>query len=209
MGVLEAMDRQLGRLFDYIRDSKKLCANTLVLICSDNGCERGAGLAGPLKGYKMHLYEGGIRSPLVVWGPGLMARDAIGKRNKDSVFAAIDLVPSLLKLAGATGPADTNYDGEDVLDVLLGKSEASRKAPIFFGRPPDCKEAFGFKDLPDLSVRHGKWKLLCDYDGTKPHLYDLNEDPGESKNLAEAQPEVTQELIRKVLDWYHSMPSSK
>jgi len=209
LGVLEAMDRQLGKLFDYVRSSKRLCENTLILICSDNGSEKGAGRAGRLKGYKTHLYEGGIRSPLVVWGPGLMAKDAVGKRNKDSVFAAIDLVPSLLRLAGARGPADALYDGEDVLEILLGKSEASRKAPIFFSRPPDFKEAFGFKDLPDLAVRDGKWKLLCDYDGARPHLYNLKEDPRETKNLADTKPEVAEELIRKVIDWYQSIPPDK
>jgi len=209
LGVLEEMDRQLGKLFDYVRDIKSLRDNTLILICSDNGCEKGAGRADPLKGCKMHLYEGGIRSPLVVWGPGVMAADATGKRNKSSVFAAIDLVPSLLRLAGATTPAETNYDGEDMLDVLLGKSEASRKAPIFFSRPPDFKEAFGEKDLPDLAIRQGDWKLLCDYDGSKPQLYKLKEDIGETRNLANAKPEITKELIHKVVDWHRSVQASK
>ena len=209
LGVLETMDRQLGKLFDYVRDSKSLRDNTLILLCSDNGCEKGAGRADPLKGCKMHLYEGGIRSPLVVWGPGVMAADAVGKRNKDSVFAAIDLVPSLLRLAGATTPAAIRFDGEDVLDVLLGRSEQSRKAPLFFARPPDFKEAFGEKDLPDLAVRQGDWKLLCDYDGSKPQLYTLKEDIGETRNLANAKPEITKELIQKVVDWHRSVQASK
>ena len=60
------------------------------MICSDNGCEKGAGRSGPLKGYKTHLYEGGIRSSLIVWGPGFMPKEAIGTRNKKSVFSDID-----------------------------------------------------------------------------------------------------------------------
>ena len=209
LGVLEAMDRQLGRLFDQVRDSKELRDNTLILICSDNGCEKGAGRADPLKGYKTHLFEGGIRSPLVVWGPGLTASDAMGKRNRKSVFAAIDLVPSLLRLAGVRGPEGARYDGEELLDVLLGKSEDSRKAPIFFSRPPDRKSYYGIENLPDLAVRHGKWKLLRDHDGSRPLLHDLASDPGESKNLAGDRPEVVKELTKKVLAWHRSMPLRK
>lgn len=209
LAVLEEMDRQLGPLFDYVRGHKDLRDNTLILICSDNGHEPGAGQAGILKGSKTNLFEGGIRSPLVVWGLGLMAREALGTRNKMSVFAAIDFAPSLLKLAGAKPPPGVSYDGEDLLDTLLGKSTTSRRAPIFFSRPPDRKNFYGFKNLPDLAVRHGKWKLLCDYDGGRPYLYNVITDPGESENLAEAQPEVAKELMRKVTDWHQSMPSTK
>lgn len=209
LAVLEEMDRQLGRLFDHVRGSEMLRDNTLILICSDNGCEKGAGRADPLKGYKTHLFEGGIRSPLVVWGPGLIAKNAEGVRNRKSVFAAIDLVPSLLSLARAKGPADARYDGEDLLETLLGKSEASRKAPIFFSRPPDRKSDYGFENLPDLAVRHGQWKLLCDYDGKRPHLYNVIEDPAESKNLADEHPEKAKALAEKVIDWYKSVQSGK
>src|SRR6185436_8544780 len=72
-GVLKALDVQLGSLFDRIRNDASLRDNTLVLVCSDNGPEEGAGSAGPFRGTKGMLYEGGIRSPLIVWGPGLVA----------------------------------------------------------------------------------------------------------------------------------------
>ena len=64
LAVLEEMDRQLGKLFDHIRNDPELADNTMILICSDNGPDPGAGSAEPLRGYKTHLYEGGIRSPL-------------------------------------------------------------------------------------------------------------------------------------------------
>ena len=53
----------------------------------------------------------------------------------------------------------------------------SRKNPIFFRRPPDRDSFFGVKNLPDLAVRSGKWKLLCEYDGSNAELYDLSTDP--------------------------------
>ncbi|MCA9425731.1 MAG: N-acetylgalactosamine-6-sulfatase, partial [Candidatus Omnitrophica bacterium] len=147
------------------------------------------------------------RSPLIVWGPGTVNREKAGARNKNSVFAAIDLVPSLIDLAGAEPPAGISYDGEDLLDTLLGKSEASRQAPIFFSRPPDRKSYYGFENLPDLAVRDGDWKLLCDYDGARPLLYNLPADPSESQNLAQDRPELVERLTKKVTDWYRSTPS--
>ena len=208
IAVLEEMDKQFAKLFDFIRSDEALRTNTIILICSDNGPEQGAGRAGVFKGFKTHLYEGGIRSSLIVWAPGLMARSAIGSRNKDSVFSAIDLTPSLLKLVGTKPPINANYDGEMLIDVLLGRSKESRKQPIYFSRPPDRKNYFGFNNLPDLAIRHGKWKLLCDYDGSRPELYDLSMDPGELKNLTETKQQTTTELVSKVVTWYKSMPQN-
>jgi uncharacterized sulfatase len=205
LAVLEEMDRQFLPLFQYLRSDELLLNNTLVLICSDNGPELGAGSAGHLKGYKTHLFEGGIRSPLIVWGPGLLSHGTKGKRNKTSVLAAIDLVPSLLGLAGCEGPEAVVYDGEDLLATLLGREEASREAPIFFSRPPDRKDYYGFENLPDLAVRHGPWKLLCDYDGSRPLLYNLEDDPGESRDVSRENPDVVQELIQETVDWWQSV----
>jgi uncharacterized sulfatase len=202
------MDKQFAQLFDFIRNDEKLRNNTMILICSDNGPEPDAGRAGALKGFKTHLYEGGIRSSLIVWAPGLMSKSAIGTRNKESVFSAMDLTPSLLKLTGAQAPADATYDGEVLLDVLLGRSNESRKSPIYFSRPPDKKNYYGFKNLPDLAVRHDKWKLLCDYDGSRPELYDLSLDPGESKNLVDAQSNLAKNLVDKVVTWHKSISNN-
>lgn len=205
LAVLEAMDRQLGPLFDYVRQDKNLRDNTLVLICSDNGHEPGAGRAGILKGSKGQLYEGGIRSPLIVWGPGILDAKAAGTRNRSSVLAAIDLVPSLLTLAIGELPKENAYDGHTMQNVLLGSSKASRPAPLFFSRPPHRKSYGEFKNLPDLAVREGDWKLLCDFDGTRPQLYKMTGDPGETKNLAATETDVTKELTAKATAWYRLM----
>ncbi len=208
LGVLEAMDAQFSRLFDHLRDDEELRNNTIVLICSDNGPERGAGRAGPFRGFKTQLYEGGIRSPLIVWAPGFMDEEAVGTRNTDSVFAAIDLVPSLQAMAGVEPPSGAELDGENLLPVLLGESDASRAKPLFFSRPPDFKNSSGQENLPDLAVRKGNWKLLCAYDGSGQELYDLALDPGEKKDLAEVHPEIASDLASQVVAWYESMPAS-
>jgi uncharacterized sulfatase len=205
-GVLDTMDEQLGVLFDYIRTSDALGDNTLVLVCSDNGPEHGAGSAGPFRGYKTMLYEGGVRSPLIAWGPGLIAPGKAGSRNVSSVFAAIDLVPSLLEIARVDPPEEVAFDGENLPGVLLGTSDVSRQQPIFFRRPPDRDRFYGQDDLPDLAVRDGDWKLLCEYDGTQPQLYDLKTDRGESSDIADKHPQVVERLVTAVCAWHQSMP---
>lgn len=209
--VLEAMDAQFGKLFDHIRGTPELRDNTLILVCSDNGPEPGAGSAGPFRGTKTTLYEGGTRSPLIAWGPGLIEKSKAGSRNEDSVFAAMDLVPSLLAVADVAAPSGVAFDGENVAPVLLGRSTASRAAPIFWRRPPDRKTASATltERLPDLAMREGKWKLLCEYDGTQPQLYDLTNDRGEKTNLATQQPEIVSRLTKAVIDWHQSMPPDR
>ncbi|MEO1528167.1 MAG: sulfatase-like hydrolase/transferase [Planctomycetota bacterium] len=202
--VLKTMDEQLGRLFDLIRDNQTLRENTIILVCSDNGPDTSAGSAGPFRGLKATLYEGGIRSPLIVWAPGIMDSSAQGTVNSKSVFSAIDLVPSLLQLAGVSSEAD--YDGETLAATLLGQSDESRESPIFFRRPPDRENAYELKSLPDLAVRRGKWKFLCEYDASRPQLYDIERDLGESNNLADQHPDVVQSLTRELLTWHRSMP---
>lgn len=206
LGVLKTMDEQLGRLFDYVRESDKLRNNTLILVCSDNGPEPGSGSAGPFRGFKTMLYEGGVRSPLIVWGPGLLAPDKAGTVNRQSFFASIDLVPSLLKVIGIIPPTGIHFDGVPLSDVLLGKSESSRGHALFFRRPPDRDTFDGIDNLPDLAVRDGRWKLLCAYDGSDAELYDLDTDRAETKNLASQHPDVVKRLTKALLAWHHSLP---
>ena len=208
LAVLEEMDRQLGKLFDHVRESPALRDNTLILICSDNGPEPGAGNAGPFRGAKTQLYEGGIRSPLIAWGPGLIAAEKQGTHNETSVFAAFDVAPSLLALAGVRAAADVSFDGEDLSATLIGRSIASRSAPIFWRRPPDRKSwppALP-EPQPDLAVRDGNWKLLCAYDGSAPELYDLSRDREETTNLVAQLPEVVKRFTASVVAWHQSMP---
>ncbi len=207
--VLEELDRQLGKLFDHIRETPALRDNTLVLVCSDNGPEPGAGSAGPFRGAKTRLYEGGIRSPLIVWGPGLIAAKHRGTHNEHSVFAAFDLVPSMLTLGKVPTPANKVFDGEDVSATLIGKATASRRAPICWRRPPDRKFAgpMMVDPQPDLAIRDGRWKLLCDYDGSRAELYDLEADRAETTNLAIKHPDITTRLRQTVVDWHRSMPA--
>lgn len=203
--VLTAMDRQLAPLFDRIRHDPRLRHNTLVLLCSDNGPEEGAGSSAPLRAAKGWLYEGGIRSPLVAWGPGLLAKDAAGTTNATAVLSAIDLNRALYQICSAPLPPNAAPDGENLADTLLGRSAAGRTAPLFWRRPPD-RPGTPPQDNPDLAVRHGKWKLLVNLDRSAPQLYDLEQDPSEQHNLAAAHPDVAARLQQALLDWNATLP---
>jgi arylsulfatase A-like enzyme len=207
--VVEEMDAQLGVLFDRIRDDPALRENTLVLFCSDNGPELGVGSAEPLRGGKTWLYEGGIRSPLIVWGPGLLAEGSAGTVETEPVLCSLDLNRSLYRLAGAPLPAGHELDGEDLLDTLLGRARAGRQAPVFFRRPPD-RPGYGHgadEDNPDLAAIEGKWKFLVNLDRSDPQLYDLAADPYESANLVDEHPETAARLAEAVFAWNASLPA--
>ena len=207
LGVLEAMDEQLGVLFDHVRASERLRDNTLILVCPTTARSRARARPDRSAGTKGTLYEGGIRSPLIVWGPGMMRRPAIGSVDRQSVIAAMDLAPSLLQLAGAAPGPGAGLDGVPMQDVLLGKARERRATRIFFRRPPDRDRIDGHDDLPDLAVRDGRWKLLCEYDGSEPQLYDLIDDPDEGTDVAARHPARVRTLTKALLAWHRSMPA--
>ncbi|QDT74124.1 sulfatase-like hydrolase/transferase [Lacipirellula limnantheis] len=203
LGVLENMDRQLAELFDFIRNDPQLSRNTIIVVASDNGFEPGAGSAGPLRGSKGNLYEGGVREPLVVWGPGLLEKKAIGSTNDQTVISSIDVVASLLEIVGVELPANVQFDGEDLSAALTGVRPQQRTKPLCWVRPPDRPGQEG-ENLPDLAIRSGNWKLLTEYDGSHPQLYDIASDPNEQRDLAQQHPEMVQTLTSELLDWHRA-----
>ena len=215
--MLFSVDESVGRILKTL-DELNLSKNTLVIFTSDNGGVGGYVREGirqggdktdntPLRGGKGMLYEGGVRSPLVVWGPGFTHPQKAGTANRTSHFGTIDLAPTLLAIAGVAAPAGTAFDGVPLRDTLLGRSETSRSRPLFFRRPPDRAAFAGDEKLPDLAVREGRWKLLCTYAGSTPQLYDLAADPSEKNNLAAAHPGETARLVAAVVAWHRSLPA--
>ncbi len=203
--VLDAMDHQLSLLFDRVRNNKILRNNTLILVMSDNGHEEGAGSSYPLRGAKTWLYEGGVRSPLIVWGPGLLSANVVGTTNSTSILCALDVNRSLYTITETSLPAAA-LDGQDLTSTLLGKEALSRTEPIFWRRPPD-RPGTKQEDNPDLAARHGKWKYYFNYDGSDPQLYDLETDGSETRNVASQHPEIVSRLHNATTQWNVTMPA--
>ncbi len=129
--VLNEMDSQLGPLFEMIRTDAELKMNTLIVFASDNGNEAGAGQSGGLRGGKTWLYEGGIRSPLIVWGPGLIGQDVTSRENTSSILCSMDLHRSLASIASAPVAANDVCDGEDLTRRCLAAAQRADHLPSF------------------------------------------------------------------------------
>jgi arylsulfatase A-like enzyme len=138
------------------------------------------------------------------------ARIKGGKVNSTSVVTALDLFPTLCKLAGVK-PQTNGYqlDGMDISDILLGKTSKKRKTPMYweFGQQFVGKEkpqnAYQFRS-PNIAVRDGKWKLLVNYDGSDVELYDIERDEKETTNMAATHTGIALHMKKMAIDWYNA-----
>ena len=212
LAVLAEVDYQIGRLLRGL-DERGLREETIVVLASDNGptawksyYNQGSdppGSTAGLRGRKWSLYEGGIRSPLLVRWPGVAPAGAV---DAQTLCAAIDYAPTICALAELTFPTT---DGQDLSAAWRGKPVV-RDAPTFweYGRDDSYLQP-GLEDdrSPNLAVRDGRWKLLANADGSRVELYDMQHDEGERNNLAAAQPVVKERLLKELLAWQDSLPT--
>ncbi|MCR9244071.1 MAG: sulfatase [bacterium] len=188
--LIEGVDHSLGRVLDWL-DNRGLADDTIVMFLSDNGGLSAHARAGephthntPLKSGKGTAYEGGVRVPLAVRWPGLVAADT----TRDLPVLVDDVLPTLCQLAGAD-PACP--DGVSFARTLLGGEQPQH--PIFWHHP-HYWGAVAPGAEPYSGVRFGRFKLLWFYASGRAELYDLEADLGEATDLAREQPEIAQRL---------------
>ena len=206
------MDAQVGRLLARL-DDLGLRKTTLVIFSSDNGPEdieigdatwSGVGSAGPLRGRKRSLYEGGVRVPFIVRWPGVTPAGAV---NAQTVVCGVDLLPTICELAAAPIPetAKATLRGQSVASAFRGQKEFRRSQPLFW----EWRfEVFNHRwnRSPMLAIRDGNWKLLLNPDRSRIELYDITLDPSEELNLAQTEPETVNRLASKALAWRKTLP---
>jgi len=207
--VLKEYDIQIGRLLDGLK-SLGLDKNTIVIFTSDNGplpSFRGSRSAG-LRGSKLSLYEGGTRMPFLISWPGNIPAGVI---EKNSEINAVDLLPTLTKMANVSLPKDYAGDGLDRSAVFLGKPSSRNKDMFWeYGRNDKAfRYPKGADKSPNMAVRSDQWKLLMNSDGTDIQLYDIVNDKYERVNMAKTHPEITEELKGKLTKWWNEMPRLK
>lgn len=180
--MVTRLDRDVGRLIDLLK-ALKIDENTVVFFCSDNGADRRwegrFDSSGPLRGKKRDMYEGGIRTPVLVRWPGTIR----GGEVSALPWYFPDLLPTLAQLGG--GEVPNQVDGVSILPTLLGQKQDLSERPMYW----EFHER-GFSQ----AVRWGKWKAVRFDQSEAIELYDLSTDIGEQNNLADAHPEVVKKI---------------
>ena len=190
--MLETMDLAIARVLGEL-ERLKIEEETFVVFTSDNGPFGGVGDARPLRGDKGHLYEGGIRVPLIVRWPGKVAA---GKVREDPVILT-DFYPTLLEVAGLKTRKHYPGDGESLLPLLTDKGDLERDA-IFWHYP---NFAFHRDNRLGSAIRMGDYKLIEFFDRNEVELYNLRVDLGEKKNLAAVEAGRVQEMRKRLSRW--------
>jgi arylsulfatase A-like enzyme len=201
-GVIESMDDCVGRLMAKV-DGLGLKERTIFIYASDNGGLHVLEFPGtpathntPWRAGKGYLYEGGIRDPLIIRWPGKVRPGSLC----DTPVVFTDLVPTLMEAAGVS-PAKTTgpLDGVSLVPLLTGGQFAER---TLFWHYPNYSNQGG---RPASAVREGKWKLIEQLEDGSLELYELDEDPGETSNLAAREPERAAQLKKKLDEWRRSI----
>lgn len=183
--MIKALDRSVGEVMAALKEAG-VAENTIIVFSSDNGAASYIGMPdanAPFRGWKATLFEGGIRTPLLLSWPGVIPAAA----RIDTPVIHADLFPTLVSAAGAALPADRPIDGLDLLPLAQGKVDRL------------TRDALYWRSGHYQAVRAGDWKLQISARPGKTYLFDLAADPGETTNLASARPDLVTHL-RALLD---------
>ena len=214
--VIEEIDYNVGRILDTLNELGS-AENTYVLFTSDNGpwliknkdhadghlAGDHGGSAGPLRSGKVSSFEGGVRVPTILWGPGRVPAGT----TCDKIATTMDMMPTMAALAGAKIPADRVIDGEDIRHLFHGDFAAANSEKAFFY----------YLRVHLQAVRQGKWKLHLPREAEpvgaapfsrnthiapadrigfpEPFLVNLERDLGETSNVAAENPDVVRNLL--------------
>ena len=189
--MIEAMDAAVGRVIDEL-EKQQIADETLVIFYSDNGGFAGVSDNKPLRAAKGHLYEGGIRVPLIVRWPGKVEA---GTLCHEPVIS-MDFYATLAETAGIklqTSPPD----GESIMPLLKQTGKLKRKE-IYFHYP---NYAWHRSNRLGSAVRSGRYKLIERFDDGTLELFDLQSDLSEKRNLAKRMPQLASRLRAKLDKW--------
>jgi len=193
--MLLAVDQSVGRLRQKLTDLK-LSDNTIIVFTSDNGGlsvvegpKTPATSNAPFREGKGWLYEGGVRVPLIISGPGVKQPG----RTTEQVASSYDLLPTLCRLCGLAVP--DGVDGLDISPVITG--ETTQPRDLYWHYPHYSNQG----GRPGAAIRSGNHKLIEFYDSGRKELFDVEADARENRNLAPDMPEKVAELSQLLEQW--------
>ncbi|MFN0198351.1 MAG: sulfatase-like hydrolase/transferase [Planctomycetaceae bacterium] len=196
--MIETLDDAVGRLMAKV-ESLGLTERTIVIFTSDNGGLHVLESPGtpathntPYRAGKGYLYEGGLREPLIIRWPGIVAAHS----TCETPILLTDLVPTLLEAAGidpakSVGP----LDGVSIMKLLHSESMPDRT--LYWHFPNYTNQG----SRPAGAIRDGNWKLIEHFEDGSIELFDLNKDISETKNLVASEPQRAAELLAKLQIW--------
>ncbi len=190
--VVTALDRAIGRVLDSLKEAG-VVDNTFVFFMSDNGGFRlgrkrlDVGINDPLRHGGVTCWEGGIRVAAMARFPGRIEPGSV----IDEPLWSPDILQACAMLAGATLPGNVVFDGKDPLPVLAGKA-----------RSPHESLFFTFRN--HAALRRGDWKIVREKPDQPWQLFNLAEDLGETRNLADLRPEQANALAKTFKRWEES-----
>ena len=198
--MVERTDAAIGEVLAAVDPDR-----TVVCFVSDNGGLQPVTDMAPYRGGKGMLFDGGIRSPMYVRGPGLEPRDVAVP------VQVFDLHPTLLDLAGVPLPGKLTLDAKS-LQPLLASPEgdiSDSRGPIYWhfpayleGRDSESREPERrFRTTPAGAIREGRWKLVEWFEDGEVWLFDLESDPGETRNVGDDHPETRERLLSRLQGW--------
>ncbi|MCP5112009.1 MAG: sulfatase-like hydrolase/transferase, partial [bacterium] len=188
LAMLHRMDLAVGAVLDTL-GKHGLTENTLVIFFSDNGgAQKNHANNGRLRDYKQSVYEGGIRVPFLMSWPARIPKGVVN----DEPVISLDAFPTICAATGAKLPSDRVYDGKNILPILSGEAKGPLHEALFWDG-----------DQRRQAVRAGKWKMVNNRDVIE--LYDLEADPGETRNLFDHHPDVLKRLRRLFNEWRSEM----
>lgn len=189
-GMTWDLDVSIGTLMQEIEDLG-IADNTYVVFLSDNGAG-GRQNNAPLNGGKSTLYEGGIRVPMIVAGPGIPANS-----HSPVSVTGCDLYPTFCEWAGVE--IKHKIDGTSLASLLSRKSETLDRhvSSLLFHKPHYGR---GPTQTPATAIIAGDYKLIRDWEKNTHYLFNLAKDLGETKNLGKAEPEKLERMIAMMDD---------
>lgn len=192
-GMVEKLDDSVGRIMAKLEELG-IADNTVIILTGDNGGDDDR-TTGGLRDFKGFSHEGGVREPLLVKWPGKTKAGS----TSDAMVIGTDFYPTLLDMAGLPPHPKQHQDGISIVPLLTG-DEASLGRDMLFWHYPHYH-----RTKPYGAIRHGDMKLIEFFETGKLELYNLKQDPNETNNLAESEPEKAQALLKELVTWRKSV----